>query len=324
MKRLLLVVGAGAIGLLSVSVPPALADSPLPTPTNLQALHVADTSAELTWNASSLVQTDVVQRQVNGVWQEYARTVGQYLALPNLSRATTYTFRVYSIALAGLGYTNSAPSAPMSFTTLSAPDSQPPSKPPTPTFSSTTTTVTNIYWAEATDNVQVTGYYLQQVVNGSWTTIRTVGAGERFQTVWGLSPASTYTFGVIAFDARGNQSVRSDAATVTTLATTPYVTCRVQIIAYNPGFTVNVMVINTTTATVSGWSVQFTLPLTTTISSAFNGTVSRNGAAGTFTPAVWYTSIGQGGTAGVGFMGTATPFLLPSGFTVNGAPCTAT
>jgi hypothetical protein len=318
----LLGIAAVAAGILAVGALPALADVPLATPTNLQAQHISDTSADVWWLRDGGAKEDVVEQRVNGVWHEYARGLFGAISLTNLTRGTTYTFRVYSIAYAGSGFTNSARSAPISFTTLSAPDSVPPSKPPAPTFSSITTTVVNIFWAEATDNVQVTGYYLQQLSGGVWTTIRTVGPGERFQTIGGLSPATTYTFAEIAFDARGNQSARSDPGSVTTLPATPQLTCRAQVITYNPGFQATATIVNTTSTATNGWTVQFTLPATATASTAFNGTLTRNGNVGTITPFVWSAVIGPGGQLTVGFSGSATPFTPPTNFTLNGVPCT--
>jgi hypothetical protein len=225
--------------------------------------------------------------------------------------------------LQGLGYTTSAPSAPVTFTTLSAPDTVPPSKPPAPTFSSTTTTTTNVSWGEATDNVQVTGYYLQQLVGGVWSTIRTVGAAARFQSISGLTPATSYTFAVIAFDARGNASVRSDPGTVTTLASTPSPTCQVQVLTYSPGFSVDLTITNTTAAPINGWTIQFTLPATATTGWPFGGVLARNGAVGTITPFSYNRVIGVGLQTFVGFTGSVTPFTPPAGFTFNGLPCTS-
>jgi len=179
---------------LSFAAPAAQADSPLPTPTGLQALHVSDAAADLDWTSSGLSDGDVVQRQIGGTWTQYASGAFGYLALTGLSPGTTYTFRVYSTVLPGQGYTASAPSAPMSFRTLSGPDTVPPAKPAAPTFSSVTTTMANVFWPQTTDNVQVTGYYLQQLVGGVWTTVRTVTAGGNFQGVYALSPATSYTF----------------------------------------------------------------------------------------------------------------------------------
>jgi hypothetical protein len=325
MRRMLALVGmvmAGILAVSTVSVLPALAATALQAPTALQAVHVADRSADLWWTYDVNHREDVVQRQVNNVWQEYARSAGGVLALTNLTPGTTYTFRVYSVASPFLDYTDSPPSTPVTFTTLSAPDSVPPTKPPTPIFSSITTTKVNVYWGESTDNVQVTGYYLQQLIAGTWTTIRTVGPGERFQTVSGLTANTAYQFAAIAFDAQGNQSQRADPGTVSTLAITATPTCQVQTIVFSSNYSIWITVINTTSVTLSGWTIQFTLPVNMG-AGGINGTVTRNGATGTFTPAVWYTNIGAGGQATVGISGAGSPFSPPMGFTLNGTPCTA-
>ena len=322
--KLRLVLGAAAAGLAVVAVAPApaLADTPLPTPTNVQALHVSDTAADLTWLGSALTAGDVVQRNVNGTWQTYATGRYSFLPLTNLNPATTYTFRVYSPAEPGLGYTTSAPSAPVSFTTLSGPDTVPPAKPATPTFSSVTITAANMFWPETTDNVQVTGYYVQQLVGGAWNTIRTVDPAGRFQYLSGLAANTSYTFAVIAFDARGNTSARSDPGTVTTLPYTATPTCKFQIIPFPPGFQAVVTITNTTAATLNGWTVRFTLPAATTINYPFNGVLTRDGSTATLTPQPWNTMIGQGGQVFTGILGSVSPFTPPSGFTLNGEACT--
>jgi hypothetical protein len=324
MKRMPILAGLAVVGVLAVSVvaaSPALAATPLAAPTQLQIVHVADRSADLWWTYDLLHLEDVVQRRVGNVWHEYGRSAGGGLALTNLTPGTTYTFRVYSVASPYTGHSDSPPSAPITVTTLAAPDATPPTTPPTPLFSSVTTTSVNVYWGEATDNVQVTGYHLQQLIGGTWTTIRTVGPGERFQTVRGLSAGTTHQFAAIAFDARGNQSPRADPGSVTTLAVTSTPTCRVQVTAFPPNFSVWITVINTTPVPLSGWTVRFALPATMGVG-GLNGTVSRDGPTVTFTPAVWFTTIGPGGQAFVGVSGGGTPFTPPSAFTLNGSPCT--
>lgn len=327
MKRfsLPLALAALCLGALSLAPSAALADSPLPAPTGLQAQHVSDTSADLTWSSSGLSAGDVVQDLVHGSWQQYptANPVFGYLHLASLTRGTTYTFRVYSVPVAGLGYTTSPPSAPVTFTTLSAPDSVPPTQPPAPVASGTTSTMTTLSWGSSTDNVQVTGYNLQELENGAWTTIDTLLPGDQVQEVTGLTPATSYQFAVVAFDAAGNHSARSATTTVTTLAATQFATCQFQLESYPPGFTAYVTIMNNTAAPLSNWTVSFTMPSNASVSTVFGGTLTRTATGGTLTAASYNGTIGAGGETFVGFEGSVSPFNPPSGFTLNGQPCTS-
>ena len=318
--RTLLLVAATVAAAMTLAPAPAFASTPLPAPTNLVAVHVSDTAADLWWNSSGLTAGDVVERQVNGVWRQYATGLYGALALTSLTPATTYTFRVYSIPVAGLGYTTSPRSAPVSFTTLAGPDTAPPTAPPAPIFSSVTTTGGNVYWAEATDNVQVTGYYLQQLVGGGWTTIRTVDAASRFQSVGGLNPSTAYSFAVLAFDAKGNTSPRSAAGIMTTLATTTTITCKIQLNVYGgPSFSATLTLLNSTSTAINGWTVGFSLAATATTGSVFSAVLTRTGSTGTLTPLVWDSVIQPGGQFAVGFSGSG---AIPADFAANGTPCT--
>ncbi|MEV4510105.1 cellulose binding domain-containing protein [Dactylosporangium sp. NPDC049525] len=320
--RLLRLLALCTAGALVLAPAPALASTALAAPTGLQAVHVSDTGADLWWSHDNLTVQDVVQRKVGGTWTEYARGAYGSLALTGLQAGTAYTFRVYSLPSETSGYAASPPSAPITFTTLSGPDTVAPSAPSAPLFSSVTTTGVSLVWGESTDNVQVTGYHLQQLVGGAWTTIRTVDAFSRFQRVTGLAAGTAYTFAVIAFDARGNTSARSAAGTVSTLATTATPTCQAQIILFSPGFMVTVTITNTTAAPVSGWAVRFNLAATATVGSVFSGVLTRTGGTGTITPPAWGGTINPGGQLMTGFAGNATPFTPPESFTLNGIPCT--
>lgn len=310
-------------GMLALTPAPAFATTALEAPTNLQAVHVADTSADLWWSYDPHgVGQDVIERNLGGTWSEFARGGYGALALTNLQPGTVYKLRIYSLPSPTSGYTASPPSAPVTFTTLPGPDAAAPSAPGSMLFSSLTTTGVSLVWGESTDNVQVTGYHLQQLVGGAWTTIRTVDAFSRFQRVTGLSAGTAYTFAVIAFDARGNASARSAPATVTTLATTATPLCRAQIVLFNPGFQVSVTIINTTAAPVSGWAVRFNLAATASITNSFGGPITRTGDTATISPPVWGATIVPGGQAMPGFGGYASPFTPPESFTLNGIPCT--
>ena len=315
------------LGVLSLTPSVALADSPLPAPTGLQAQHVSDTTADLSWSSSGLSGGDVVQRQVNGSWQQYptANSVFGFLHLTNLTRGTSYTFRVYSVPVAGLGYTTSPPSTPVTFTTLSAPDSVPPTQPPAPTASNTTTTMTTLSWGSSTDNVQVTGYYLQELENGSWTTIDTEVPGGTLQSqeVVGLTPATSYQFAVVAFDAAGNRSARSNPTTVTTVTPTQFPACHFFLTTYNPGFTAYAEIINNTAGSLTNWSISVAMPANTSVGSVFGGTMTRTATGATITAAAYNATVGSGGEIFVGFTGSVSPFNPPSNFVLNGQPCTS-
>ncbi|NNF31566.1 MAG: DUF1028 domain-containing protein, partial [Flavobacteriaceae bacterium] len=94
---------------------------------------------------------------------------------------------------------------------VGGPDVTPPTAPGNLTAANTTQTTTDLSWDPSTDNIGVTGY---DILEGT-TVIGTV-SGTTFN-VTGLTPATSYTFTVIAKDAAGNESAPSNAANVTTL-----------------------------------------------------------------------------------------------------------
>ena len=86
--------------------------------------------------------------------------------------------------------------------------------PTTPTLSAsgTTSSNTNLSWTSSTDNVGVTGYNVYQ--NGILKTTTTATS----LTISGLSSATAYSFYVVAKDAAGNLSAKSNTINITTLA----------------------------------------------------------------------------------------------------------
>ncbi|MEM6396767.1 MAG: S8 family serine peptidase [Bacteroidota bacterium] len=94
------------------------------------------------------------------------------------------------------------------------PDTQPPSTPTNLTAFNTTTTTTQLSWTASTDNVGVDGYNVYQA-STLLGAVSSTGA-----TINGLSPNTTYTFSVRAFDAAGNLS-NPASVTVTTLDDAP-------------------------------------------------------------------------------------------------------
>jgi len=133
-----------------------------------------------------------------------------------LSPSTTYAYNVDAVD----GDGNASPlSAGASATTLTAPDTTPPSTPLGLTASAVSSSQINLNWLASVDNVAVTGY---RVFRGG-VQIATLGNVLSYQDT-GLSPSTTYSYRVRAIDAAGNVSGLSSQRSATTFAapdTTP-------------------------------------------------------------------------------------------------------
>ena len=89
------------------------------------------------------------------------------------------------------------------------------------------------------------------------------------------------------------------------------------------GFVSQVVIKNTSSAAISGWTLKFTFPGDQHITSDFNGTASQSGEAATLTNASYNGALAAGASATVGFQGTWTNSdAVPTSFTLNGATCT--
>jgi endo-1,4-beta-xylanase len=88
------------------------------------------------------------------------------------------------------------------------------------------------------------------------------------------------------------------------------------------GFTAQVVIANTGTATISGWSLTFTFPGDQKISSNFNGGFSQAGENATLTNASYNGTIAAGASITDGFQGSWTSNdTNPSSFSINGTTC---
>jgi hypothetical protein len=79
------------------------------------------------------------------------------------------------------------------------------------------TTSIRLNWSASTDNVGVAGYKVYR----NNAEIATVTSGTTYLDSANLQPNTTYTYTVAAYDAAGNVSPRSSAATVTTAGPDP-------------------------------------------------------------------------------------------------------
>src|SRR5712672_71953 len=132
----------------------------------------------------------------------------------------SHTLTAVATDLLGVQFTSS----PVTVTVNNAPpppppDTTPPSAPTGLTASAVSSSQINLSWAASSDNVGVSGYRVFR--NG--TQIATTSATS-FTHNTGLSPSTTFTYTVAAFDAAGNLSAQSSPASATTPAapdTTP-------------------------------------------------------------------------------------------------------
>lgn len=202
-----------------------------------------------------------------------------------------------------------------------ASDTQPPSVPGTPTASGVTTTLGSLTWAPSTDNVGVTGYTIQVLQNGAWSDYATSTINTT--TVTRLAADTSYTFAVIAHDAAGNNSPRSQPVTFTTLPYGTGLTCSVFIQPFNNGYVLTAGILNMAPTTSNGWQLTFSLPASTAVNSVFTGIMTRSGDQATIVNASYSGAIGPGYTIYTGFQASFTgPFVPPSDLTLNGSPCT--
>jgi len=189
-----------------LSAPTADTESPS-APANLSVANVTVNSVNLSWTAS----TDNVAVTGYDVFigsTFYANVTSTNTTVSGLSSATTYSFYVVAKDAAG---NVSASSNVATATTLTPLDTQAPSAPTNLSASNITQTTVDLSWTASTDNIGVVGY---DVYVGA-SLFATVSATNA--TVSGLSPATPYSFSVIAKDAAGNVSASSNVATATTL-----------------------------------------------------------------------------------------------------------
>ncbi|TMH88793.1 MAG: fibronectin type III domain-containing protein, partial [Betaproteobacteria bacterium] len=210
-----------AAGNLSAQSSPANATTPAPpdttppsVPTGLRATAVSSSQINLSWAASS-DNVGVSGYRVFRDGAQIATTSATSFPNTGLSPSTTYSYTVAAFDAAG---NLSAQSSPASATTPAAPDTTPPSVPTGLRASAVSSSQINLSWAASSDNVGVSGYRVFR----DGAQIATTSATSFPNT--GLSPSTTYSYTVAAFDAAGNLSAQSSPASATTPAasdTTP-------------------------------------------------------------------------------------------------------
>ncbi|WTW04600.1 cellulase family glycosylhydrolase [Streptomyces sp. NBC_00024] len=205
-------------------------------------------------------------------------------------------------------------------------DTTPPSTPGTPTASAVTSSSATLTWTAATDATGVTGYDVVRV-SGTTETAATTTTGTS-ATLTGLTPATSHTFAVYARDAAGNRSTRSGTVTVTTASGGSTAACAIGYRVtgeWSGGFQGEIVVRNTGTSAISGWTLRWTFPGSQRVSNLWGGTATQSGADVTVTAASYTANIPASGSVTLGFTATrGTTNPAPTAFTLNGAACTST
>src|SRR3954468_11323545 len=91
---------------------------------------------------------------------------------------------------------------------------------------------------------------------------------------------------------------------------------------WSTGYQAGVVVKNDTSAALSTWRVELTLPSGTTVSNAWNATQATSGNTYTFTPAGWNAQVAPGASVEFGLIVNGTG--RPTACLVNGKACTGT
>jgi chitodextrinase len=198
---------------LLLSPSPALAakDRSAPTtPTNLHTTAITATSVTLAWNPSR-DNSGSVRYRIQMVSTSLAMETSQTsLTWTSLSTNTSYSFYVFAIDRSG---NRSANSNTLTVTTLA--DTTPPTSPEL-SGSVLGPSQVSLIWTAATDENQWFSLAYDVWVNGS-PAAHVNWHGERSVRIRHLTPATTYTFTVQAWDTSGNRST-SNAVTLTTEA----------------------------------------------------------------------------------------------------------
>jgi chitodextrinase len=189
----------------------SVTDTTPPAISGIASSAVTSSSATITW-----ITDEVSNSQVEyGTTVSYGSasalnsslTTSHSLSLSGLSASTLYHYRVKSSDASG----NLAISNDQTFiTSVQAGDATPPSVPTNLSATAVSSSQINLSWNASTDNVGVTGYRVYRNGSQITTTANTSYSDNN------LSASTNYSYTVSAYDAAGNSSAQSSAASATT------------------------------------------------------------------------------------------------------------
>jgi len=185
-------------------------DQTAPEISSVNVTGLSSNGATITWGtdepADSQVQYGAATADEASTPVNNAMVTAHSQNLTGLQPGTLYHFRVLSRNAAGL----LAASADHTFTTLS--DTTAPGVPAALSATPVSESQINLTWSPPSDESGITGYRIYR------EGIQIATSVEPRYADTGLSPSTTYSYTVSAFDADGNASPQSAAASATTFA----------------------------------------------------------------------------------------------------------
>jgi hypothetical protein len=214
--------------------------------------------------------------------------------------------------------------APYSLTTvLLRPTAQTtvPAAPGRPAASGVTDRAATLSWPAAAAGVKYEVHRQWGATSEQWAET----TGTSF-TVRNLTPSTRYTVNVLARDGAGRVSWASPPLTFQT-ASPATSTCAVHFAEttnWGNGFVANVDITNTGDHAIDTWTLDFSWATSwQTVDSGWNATWTQSGTTVHAANAEGNRVLTPGATTAVGFVGSYHgPNVAPTGFTVNGVPCT--
>jgi endoglucanase/cellulose 1,4-beta-cellobiosidase len=313
--------------------------SPFPpsAPTNLVVTGVTTHSVTLTWTASTAGCCPITEYGISAsqAFTDVGLPVGQVGAdvtsfvYDGLLPTTQYSFIVWAVDSLGQF---SISSNRVTLTTPVADDGDtiPPTAPGNLTIAGAT-----LSWQPSTDNVGVTGYqvyefnglfrsYLLATVTGTSYVVPPSASASG-------SPVRPWVYYVRAIDAAGNASVATDtvpnsSTPPTSISPTPSSICAVtytNVSQWPYGFVASVTVTNVGSTPVAGWNLGFSFGGDQRMTATSGATFSQSGHAATLRNTRHDAVIQPGASVTVWLSGTwHGSNAAPTGFRLNGAPCT--
>jgi Fibronectin type III domain len=192
------------------------------TPSNLAASATSTSAISLSWgDVAGETGYKILRSTDNTSFTQIATTAANATSYSNtgLTSATTYYYMVVANNAGGDSTASNTASA-TTLTTITTPTS-----PTNLTVTSSTATSVSLQWTDRATNES--GYYVERRVNnrGSYSRIATLGANVTTFTDASVSPNTTYTYRVRAYNSAGTSSasntvsIRTPAASATSSTT---------------------------------------------------------------------------------------------------------